>query len=175
MNPKTTIKPWLLACSEQGGIGAVDAYETSAPEMSEELEDIYFVFQVTGGIPTRHTPMEKRSLPDPEGWDVEVSGTQFWKMQVQVDLFNSQNGLSELAGCAVAAEKDQEFTDLFKAHGLSFVAGSAEVQNLTTRDETGFYHHHRMTCHFNTTQGFKHTKTNHRVSAINIDDAFTLE
>lgn len=175
MNPKTTIKPWLLACSDQGGIGAVDAYETSAPEMSENVESIYFVFQVTGGVPTQHIPIERRSLPDSSGWDVEISGFQHWKMQVQVDLYNSQNGLSELAGCAVAAEKDQEFTDLFKAHGLSFMGGSAEVRNFTTRDETNFYYHHRMTCCFNTTEGFNHTKTNYRVSSINIDDAFTLE
>lgn len=178
MNPQTTIRPWLLACSVQGGIGAIDAHETSHPDASGKPEHIYFVYNVEGAKqPTKHHPIRSRSLPDPDGYDVVVSASQQWQTKVVIDLYNSQNGLSELAGCAVAAEssEDTDIQNVLRAGGIEFVAGSAEIENKTTRDGTRFYYHHRMVCYFNTTEGFRHTKTNHRVDTLDLTDAFSLE
>jgi hypothetical protein len=178
MNPKNTIRPWLLACSIQGKIGATEAYETNAPDMSGKPEHIYFVYHVSvAKQTTKHHPVRSRTLPDPEGYDVVVSASQQWQTKVIVDLYNSENGLSELAGCAVAAEsnEDVDIQKVLRSGGIEFVPGSAEVENKTTRDGTRFYYHHRMVCYFNTVEGFRHTKTNHRVDTVNLDDAFSLE
>lgn len=179
MNPKTTIWPWLMLCSKQGGIGAVEAFEIEAPDMSGKEEEIYFTFLVKKGKPFAEAgkaprPARGKSLPDPAGYDVDVSGSQQWEYRVEIELHNSQNGLAELAGCAVAAEVDQDLLNLFKGQSVSFVSGSAEVENLSTRDGAREHHEHKMTCRFNAGAGFTHRKTNHRVETIDLDDAITL-
>lgn len=172
MNPETTIRPWLLACSMEGNIGAVEAFETAAPDMSGKEEEIYFVYAVKGASEQPNvTPIRADALPSPEGYDVDVSAFEEWKTKIDIEIFNSQNGMSELAGCFIAAQIDQDLINLFKLHGIAPVVGSAETQNLTTRDGARIYYHHKMTCHFQTIERFQHRKINNRVDTITIGAA----
>ena len=167
MNPNTTIRPWLLACSLEGNIGAVEAFEIGAPDMSGKEEEIYFVYTVKSGKPkTDSLPINTSRLPATGVYDVVVSGSKEWKTRVEVELFNSQNGMSELAGCFTAAFIDQDLMNLFTAHGLEPVVGSEETFNESTRDGARIYYHHRMVCYFQTIESFSHKKINHRVGTV---------
>lgn len=176
MNPTNTLKPWLLLCGRQAGIGAVEAFETAAPDMSGKEEEIYFVYRVGQGRPSvpRGATHPRRGDAVDSGYDVNVSASQQWTFEVEVELHNSQNGLSELAGVAIAAERDQDLLNLFKSKGVAFVAGSGRVDNESTRDGRRHFYKHTLRCQFNTTEGFTHRKINHKVDTIVTDDAITL-
>jgi hypothetical protein len=172
MNPETTIRPWLLACSLEGNIGAVEAFEIAAPDMSGKEEEIYFVYTVKSAKDNPNaSPINTTKKPADGVYDVVVSASQNWKTIVEIELHNSQNGLSELAGCFVAAQVDQDLMILFSAHGIEPVMGSAETQNLSTRDGARIYYKHRMVCHFQTIESFSHKKINHRVGTVVFGDA----
>lgn len=174
MNPNETIRPWLLACSLQGDIGAVEAFEIGAPDMSGKEEEIYFVYTVKGAQEIPKVTAISTNAPAsvyPTDFDVYVSAAQQWKTRVEVEIFNSQNGMSELAGCFIAAQKDQDLINLFNVHHVEPVVGSAEVQNLSTRDGERIYYHHKLTCYFHTIESFSHRKINHRVGTIVLGDS----
>jgi hypothetical protein len=172
MNPDTTIRPWLLACSLEGNIGAVEAFEIAAPDMSGKEEEIYFVYTVKGANEQpKVSPINTTKAPATDVYDVSVSASQQWKTRVEVELHNSQNGLSELAGCFIAAQIDQDLMNLFTFHGIEPVMGSAEVHNESTRDGSRIYYKYKMVCYFQTIEKFQHLKVNHRVGTVVFGDA----
>jgi hypothetical protein len=167
MNPETTIRPWLIACNSEGGIGAVDFFDTAAPE-SDDL-NIYFVYTVYAAVPNHERPIAKQKSAE-GSYDATVSGAQEWTWNVKIEIFNSQNGLAELAGIAVAAEIDQDLKNLFKASGVKF-KDVLTVKNKSTRDGNRFFYRHEMEVNFNALAKFTHVKRNYRVSAVSVDGA----
>jgi hypothetical protein len=151
----------------EGNIGAVEAFEIAAPDMSGKEEEIYFVYTVkSANEQPKVSPINTSELPATGVYDVVVSASQQWKTRVEIELFNSQNGISELAGCFIAAQVDQDLMNLFTAHGIEPVMGSAEVYNESTRDGARIYYHHKMVCYFQTVESFSHNKINHRVGTV---------
>jgi len=75
---------------------------------------------------------------------------QAWIQTVQVDLFESQNGMYELAAMTIAAKRNPVFIQLFREHGCSF-EGVTSVVNLSTFDDSRIDYHHRLTCTFSVT------------------------
>jgi hypothetical protein len=56
--------------------------------------------------------------------------------------------------------------NLFTAHGIEPVMGSAEIHNESTRDGARIYYKYKMVCYFQTIEKFQHLKVNHRVGTV---------
>jgi len=190
MNPVGLIRPWLEACSVQRGIGADEGYfEVERPDPSTSATEIYFEYSLEELDEESSAPSVVHTTVTPESYDVIVHGSQEWIALVKVTLHNSQNGMSELAGVCIAAQKDSEILSLFQKWGAGYVKGSGKIRNhskrmvsepslssqmANTEDGVGIRYKHVMTCLLTSSESFTHKKINHRVGAINSSGAFTL-
>jgi hypothetical protein len=170
LNPITTIVPWLLACGQKFGI--LDVYEQRCPDAGGRPEESYFVYRVRRARPNQ--PVAKIQQNALVGtYDIDVSARQEWSVELQVDLYNSQNGIAELAACCIAAQADQDILTLFGGRGVAF-KGCLEISEDNEETADRIWYHHKMVCKFNVWYGFCHRKTNERVTGVDIDDAVTL-
>lgn len=189
MNPVGLIRPWLEACSVQRGIGAEGYFEIECPDPSTHAPEIYFEYSLEELDEESSAPSVVNTSAAEESYDVIVHGAQEWIAMVKVTLHNSQNGMAELAGVCIAAQKDPEILSLFQKWGAGYVKGSGKVrsqskrmvsepsissQSGNTEDGVGIRYKHVMTCILTSSESFTHKKINHRVGAIDESGAFTL-
>lgn len=170
MNPKTTIVPWLDICGRQWGLEGIDEYRQTDP--SGRPEHIHAGYRLKRAKPAQSESGLKRDRARGT-YDITARAVREYIVDVVIDLFNSQNGLAELAGACVAADIDQSIRDLLKARGVSF-RECVDVEDLTTYTAERVYYQHRLTCRFSTYYGYSLNKTNERIIAVDHEDAINL-
>lgn len=172
MNPDETIRPWLLGCG--GPFGAYEAHPYRWPDPSTRPEVPYFTYRPVKGLPdVQNSQMQKHEL---------VAGThdansdywQHWTISYQIDLYNSESGLVDLAGCAIGAAREQSYLNLFYQNNAGF-AGVDSVEDLTEEDDERVYYHHRMICRFTTWVIYKHFNANHVIDEVILDNPFGVD
>jgi hypothetical protein len=140
MNPNVTIRPWLLACGLQVGIRYVHEYRWHDADNKPDMP--YCTYRIMSSIPENegvhylttasiNTAVERAAQP--------------WLTTVRVDLFNSQNGLYELASFCVAQESHPSIKELFRQNATMV---ERSVEDLTEADDEELVYHHRLTAVF---------------------------
>ena len=160
MNPKTTVRLWLLACGKQYGIN--NAYLINATDAAARGDQgPYFVYKLVSyasGQVGHHDQSEADEYTAVRGARKRHLAT------IQVDLFDSQDGLYELASMCVALESDPTIKAIFD--------NQAEFQEMTqcvdlsTRDGLEFYYHQQMLCTFEINVEFELEEANAIVETI---------
>lgn len=138
MNYDETIRPWLLTVAEPWGITQAHAYRWH-DAVGKEKPERYFTYTPLRGerLDTAITDMSTA-----DGTTVTHRAMQQWAFYIRIDLYNSYDGLSELARCVVAAEHYQPIMNNFKAHGVSFHdVFESPIDESTPYDDEILYHH----------------------------------
>lgn len=170
MNPNKAIRPWLEACSSV--FGKAKAYDYTFPDAATRPEKEYFTYQIMRMDPPDELPEGRNSRT---GDILNRKTSAQWETTVQIDLHMSQDGMAELARCAMVARSDnQNIKDMFHRAGVAF----KEVVDIT--NETGIQedqhglkenYHHRMRCVFTDRLTISFEEANQVVDAVNISMA----
>jgi len=172
MSPDDVIRPWLIGCGEP--LGAYEAHPYRWPDPSTRPEVPFFTYQPLHGEPdTKNGQIRKHELVDGTH-DAVSSYQQHWTIRYQIDLYNSESGLIDLAGCAIGAATEQAYLDIFYANNAGF-AGVESVEDLTEWDDERIWYHHRMVCKFHTYVVYKHTNINHVIDEVILDDPYGVD
>jgi len=169
MNPDSTIRPWLVACGQY--FGANDAYLYRLPDSKSRLETEYFTYEIVKMKPNINGKIRKtEALGD---YGSTRAAVQPWTAIVQISIFNSENGMAELAECCVAAVDDTDIISIFKTGKVAFKS-AISISDETEMNDDRLYHKHTLMCEFNTSINYQHPKTNDRIETVDIDDAITI-
>lgn len=142
MNPNTTIRPWLLACGKQLGIR--EAHDYRWPDAKSRQVETYCTYQLMSSVPDQEG---HESLDTKTDHTAHRRSVQQWLTTVQIDLYNDQNGLYNLASFAVAADGNPAIRAIFA--GTCAFRRALLVENLTEFDnDSDIRYHHRMVCTF---------------------------
>jgi hypothetical protein len=139
MNLNETIRPWLLACGAQHGNN--QAYEFRRPDDSTRQEEPYYVYMATRLLPAQDGSQTQSTKT---GYDAHVSA---WKQHIhtiQIDLYNTEDGMRELAEACLMAEHNDSIKSIYK-NKCSFYQ-VVDITNETTFDGERVYYHHRLIC-----------------------------
>ncbi len=163
MNPLTTIRPWLLATGKQFGIREV--HEIRWHDADNKPGEMYCTWRIMG---SEDEPGEDvHNLTTASGYNASSKYAQSWLTTVQIDLYNSQNGIYELASMC-AGLHHQTIKNLF-VHDAFY---SKVVTDQSTFDDERINYHHQLVCVFRETIANEITVTNGVVETIQlqIDD-----
>ena len=143
MNPDTTIRPWLLACGSQFGINAAYGYRRSdSPTRFEEPYCTYRVLEMR----ERTVASIDLSTAPASGNDLTRKIAVPFSTFVEIKLFNSQDGLYELAAFTAAVKRIPAVRELFA--GKAAYREAVELRNDSTWDDERIYYEHTMVCRF---------------------------
>jgi hypothetical protein len=165
MNPNTTIRPWLLACGEQFGIRQAHEYRWS--DAKTRQHEMYCTYQIISSTPR---DSGTRDMSSSSGYDVSVKGIQQWVTRVQVDLYNSQDGLYELAAFCVGADHVPAIRSIFG--GKCAFIGAVSVDDYSEFDDAVVDYHQRLICDFYENVEISITDVNSVVDSIDVTGAF---
>ncbi len=165
MNPHTTIRPWLLVCLKQFGCREVHDYRW--PDADTRPENIYCTYRMVQSVPVSSTELDLTA--EPGAYDVTTRRVNAFETTVQVDLYNSQDGLYELCACGVGANV-QKIKEFFE--GTCRFKEVSSVTNESEPDDEVWNYHHRLICTFNEFVEISITEINAYVEQIDltIDD-----
>lgn len=147
MNPHTVIRPWLIAVGSLTGIREAHEYRWSDASTRQNVE--YFTYQVMSMLPEKTTP---QNYHDSEGYTLKRISQESYITTVQIDLHRSENGMVELAQCAIAArDKNENIKAIFRTDSCDF-RSCVKIENLTESQDDEFglseNYHHRMIVEF---------------------------
>jgi hypothetical protein len=167
MNPDSTIRPWLLACSAQFGIRY--AFDHHWPDAETRQREMYFVYKAINT--TTDETLFLRADSHTEGSnDITRKGCQEHKTIFEITLHNSQNGLYELAACAIGAKMIPAIQNIFKSKQCAFHE-TLSINNESFVDNEEVIYKHVMLCDFYERVELSITEVN----AIVDDVKFNLE
>jgi hypothetical protein len=169
MNPDTTIRPWLVACGKYWG--ANDAFEFRLSDESTRKEFEYFTYQKIRIVPNQDGRQRKNRLSG--SYDAYRSAEQEWTVTFKIELFNSQDGMNELAACCIAAIDETDIRAIFSTRGCAFKRCLSINDNSEWNDERVYYRH-TMMCEFNAWLRYEHFKINDVIEEVDISDAFSI-
>lgn len=162
MNYDEIIRPWLLTVAEAWGITQAHAYRWHDASGKQKPEK-YFTY----------TPIRAERLDDTT---VDLStatsttknhrAAQQWAVFVRVDLFNSCDGLNELARCVVAADHYAPIIQTWDARGVSFHDVFESPIDESEPDDEEIIYHHSMVLEFHENPEYTLTETNGVVETI---------
>ncbi len=162
MNPNTTVKPWLLACGKQFGVN--DAREYRYPDAKARAkQDPYFTYALSAAIPQQ---VGHQDLTTKTSYVANRKGYQKHFFTATIDLWDSQDGLYELAAIAVAAQQNPIIRAVF-AQQCEFNEVQS-ITDLTTFDDDRINYHHQMICTFDVNVEFSLDETNAVVEEIKL-------
>jgi len=171
MNPDAVIRPWLLGCGAP--FGARHAHPYRWPDVSTRPETPYFTYRPVSASPDFANGFDQiHEIKNT--YDAISTYQQHWTLQIQVDLFNSASGMSDLAGCAIAAKVEQSFLNLFVANNAAF-SKVVSISDMTEEDAERIYYHQRMVCEWYTYMVYRHENINHVVTSVVLDDPFGVD
>lgn len=142
MNPNSTLRPWILACGRQFGIRS--AHDYRYPDYDTRNREMFCTYKLVSEAPMQKGVLDLTGTTENT---VNRSGSQAHRVTVQLDLYNSQDGMYELSAFGVAANKCQAIRKIFRDHGCSFLE-VVKVDNASTFDDDIVNYHHVMTCTF---------------------------
>lgn len=145
MDPNTTIRPWLLACGNQYGIN--EAFYLRWPDESCRPETMFFTYRFEGmssGEPAKY------NLSTGSGYSANYKSVGPWLTRIRVDLYNSQDGLYELASLVEAIKGIPPITALFKAQNIGgHILDELEDDTDYDADEIEYHQHLVVSFHEN--------------------------
>lgn len=160
MNPLTTIRPWLLATGAQFGIREV--YEIRKHDATDETREMYCTWRIMGS--TNEDGEDVLDLSTASGNNTLSKYAETWLTTVQIDIYNSQNGIYELASMC-SGINHQSVKALFEEKAALY---SKVITDETTFDDERINYHHRLTCVFRENISNTLTQTNGVVDTIRI-------
>lgn len=172
MNPDDTIRPWLLGCGRE--FGAYEAHPYRWPDVSTRPEVPYFTYRPVSGSPDIQNGRIQKHELIPGTHDAISSYQQHWTVKYRIDLYNSESGFADLAGCAVGAAIETAYLNLFADNNAEF-AGVESVEDETEEDDERVYYHHSMVCRWHTWSVYKHTNRNHVIDEVILDNPFGVD
>ncbi|MCP4550411.1 MAG: hypothetical protein GY835_28465 [bacterium] len=160
MNPDTVIRPWLLACGDQYGINHAVDYRLSDWKTRPDI--MFCTYRVAGSKPAVVGDFD---LSTADSYSAVRRYGRLHQTVVEIDLYNSQNGLYELGAFCIAAQSSPVIREYFGANGCAFIT-PLEVSNESTFDDDEIEYLHRLTCAFYENPEHSLTQTNAVVDDI---------
>jgi hypothetical protein len=160
LNPLTTIRPWLLAAGEQFGIREV--HEIRWHDADNKPREMYCTWRIMGSEDEEGDGVF--NLTTASGNDAASKFAESWLTTIQIDLYNSQNGIYELASMC-AGLHHTTIKQLFEEKAALY---SKTVTDQSTFDDERIDYHHRLVCVFRETIASSITETNGVVTTIQI-------
>lgn len=171
MNPDDVIRPWLLGCGQ--AFGALEAHPYRWPDPTTRPEIPYFTYQpVSGAADVNNATIRKHELVGTH--DAESSHQQHWTFNYLITLHNSESGIVDLAGCAIAAEAEQAYLNIFQQNNAGF-AGADSLEDVTEWEDDRLWFRHQMICRFHTWIVYKHVNVNHVIDAVILDNPYGVD
>lgn len=160
MNPNTTIRPWILACGKQYGIRQAHEYEWDDAESRQH--EMYFTYEMKFSDQNQSGHMD---MSTSSAYTVTRKAVQKWYTTVEVDLYNSEDGMFELASLVVAV-KLPSIKAIF--NDQCTLIESKGVENLSKRyaGETSF--HQQLVVVFEEEVEFVLAEPNGEVEQVNL-------
>ena len=163
MNYENTIRPWVLACMGQFGVKEVHPYRW--PDESTRQQEPYVTYTPLSTTPTQACVEDLTADPS-SGYDVAVRTVREHETRIQIDYYRSENGLYEIAACAVGTAQ-QKIINLLKDECAFKTAES--ITDETTFDDHEIKYHHRMVVVFREFIEITITDTNADVDQIDFE------
>lgn len=167
MNPNKAIKRWLEACST--AFSKAKAYDYIYPDASTRPEVEYFTYKIMSMDDDDTIPENQNTRT---GDTLNRKSSAQWKTEVQIDLHRSEDGMAELARCAMCAkDKNSNIQSIFRRSGVGFVECLGITnETIEQEDRPGLKenYHHRMRCVFNDRLTISFEEKNQVVDAVNI-------
>jgi hypothetical protein len=162
MNPNTSIRPWLLACGKQFGIRQAHDYRWADAEARQY--EMYFTYKITGSRPYQVGIEDMSSLTSNT---VHFKGVQRWITDVEITLYNSQDGMYELGSCFVGAQSVPSVRAVF--NDQCSPPRSPVVTNASVEHDDRIEYIHKMTVQFEEEVEFTIDEANGSVDQIDIN------
>lgn len=162
MNPSTTIRPWLLACGNQYGIN--EAFFLRWPDESTRPETMFFTYRLESTRRTNGSPAWS-DMSSKAGHSATLKAIQAHTTVARIDLYNSQNGLYELASCCLALSHIESLQQLLCDHGVS-LGDISEITDDTDYDADEIIYHQYAILEFNENVEFALTFDNEVVDEV---------
>ncbi|MCP4709219.1 MAG: hypothetical protein GY869_11390 [Planctomycetes bacterium] len=160
MNPNSTVRLWLLACGKQYGIN--NAHLIDFPDAKTRSDqDPYFVYKL---VATQSGQVGTHDQSTASGYNASRSARKKHLTTVQVDLYDSQDGLYELASMCVALQSDPVIRGIFDNQAEFFEM--TQCLDLSIKDGNRVDYHQRMICTFEENIEFTLEDTNAIVETI---------
>lgn len=161
MNPNETIRKWLLACGKQFGIRQAHDYRWS--DADSRQHEMYFTYRIIESRPMQVGIEDASTLTSNT---VNHKALQRWLTDVEIKLYNSQDGMFELASCFVGAQSIPSIRRLFGGY-------HSPPRNPVTTDESIIYdddidYIHKMIVQFEEEIEFIIDETNGSVDQIDL-------
>jgi len=163
MDPNVTIRPWLLACGKRYGIN--EAFYLRWPDESSRPETMFFTYRFLGM--TSKQPVSY-NLNSGSGYSATYKTEQPWMTSVRVDLYNSQDGLYELASCCAGLDGIEILKRIFSSKGIGGFE-LVELEDDTDFDADEIMYHQHMVLSFNENVSLALTFDNEVVEEINFN------
>ena len=160
MNPNTTIKPWLIICGKQMGINEVHEYRWH--DADNKNDEPYIVYQELNSDDEQEGDIH--DLSSRSGDNTASMFAEPWLSTVQIDLYNSQNGINELAALVSSI-----YHDTIRPYMRHLSLYSEDVTDLTTWDDERINYHHRLECQFRENVAHELTETNQAVQVVELE------
>ena len=141
MNPNASVRPWLLAVGKQFGIR--QAHDFHWPDADTRPKQMYCTYRLLKTVPVS---AGHHNLSTNTGNTLHRKASKPYKTTVQIDLYNSQDGLYELAAMEVAAFTNPVIRNIFKTGGCAFK--TSEITDETEFDAEVIDYHQRMVAVF---------------------------
>lgn len=143
MNPNTTIRPWLLACGAQFGIN--NAYDYRCPDEETRPYQMYFTYRFIEMRELSVASIDMSTAPA-SGYNLDRKIAKPFDTLVEIKLYNSQDGLFELAACVAALERVPAIRELFS--GKAAYRDIQSLKNDSTWDSDRVDYEHTMIIRF---------------------------
>ncbi len=166
MNPDTSIRPWLLACGAQYGIR--EAHDYRFPDAKTRQHEMYCTYKMISSEPNQ---VGYQDLSTKSGYDVSWKSVQKWYTIVEIDLYNSQDGLFELASFVVA-QNNKDISAIF--NDQCSLIDVVSLTNESTFDDERIDYHHKLIVRFEEDIEFVLDEINAIVETIDTDDAIDI-
>jgi len=159
------IKQWLTACGQTYGCDRV--YHYRCPDPSTRPEEPYLTYRELRALSDTPAMRGAKSV-DIDGRPDNTTRTRTvkdFRVQIQVDLYNSEFGLGWLLKTATAAEKEQSIKNIFYRANLGW-EDLISAEDLTTWDDERINYHHRIIVILRTTVVHTQEWTNPTIDAV---------
>jgi len=161
MNLNLVIRPWVLSILTQYGIRY--AAHVRWPDASTRQHEMYAEYMVVSMVPEQDGLQDQTTVDDSDV--VTHSAWQVWLTTVEVVIYNSQDGASELAGLAISAQHNQSIKDLFDRHSAAFHR-VVRIDDISEPYDDKTIYKHRLVCEFRTNEEYSLEDTNAVVDEI---------
>ena len=163
MNPDTTIRPWLLAAAKYINVGTSQAHDYRYKDATTRPGDIYFEYMVKS---SKEESMGGEDLSTIATNTVTHVKAKRWFTTAEIKLFNSQNGMQELAEICVGGQMDNTLRLIFSGKCSPPRNCTIENESIVHDDRTEYVH--KLVCVFAENIVFEHVETNASVDQIDL-------